>query len=170
VSGLRTRTGGPTRAPAGDDPDREAATVAVATLPSRLSVAAGAWLLVAPFALSYSTTGTGFRAYWNDVVVGVAVIAVAALQIAAPGRLSALPPLAAALGGWLAAAPFVLGFASNDGAPGAVVNDVLVGALLVVLALLGRSLGRRLSRADLLDPPVTGPAGRHPAGRGDGTG
>ena len=114
--------------------------MAIATLPSRLSFAAGAWLLVAPFALSYSTTGTGFRAYWNDVVVGVAVIAVAALQIAAPGRLSALPPLAAALGGWLAAAPFVLGFASNDGASGAVVNDVLVGALVVVLALVGRSL------------------------------
>lgn len=126
------------------DREREATVAAVVSLPSRLAVAAGAWLLVAPFALSYSTTGVGFRAYWNDVLVGIAVIAVAAPQIAAPGRLPALPPAGALLGVWLAAAPFVLGYAAAGGAPHAAANDVVVGVLLVLLVLLGRSLGRRL--------------------------
>jgi hypothetical protein len=129
------------------DADHERAEL-VATLPSRLSLAAGAWLLIAPFALSYSTTGTGFRAYWNDVLVGIAVIAVAAPRIALPGRIPALLPFAAALGGWLAAAPFLLAFASRSGAPRAAVNDVLAGVLLVLLAVLGRTLDKRVPRAE----------------------
>jgi hypothetical protein len=134
------------------DREREATVAAVASLPSRLAVAAGAWLLIAPFALSYSTTGVGFRAYWNDVLVGIAVIAVAAPQIAAPGRLPALPPAGALLGVWLAAAPFLLRYAPAGGAPHAATNDVLAGALLVLLALLGRSLGQRLPEPDASAP------------------
>jgi hypothetical protein len=128
----------------------------VLSLPSRLAVAAGAWLLVAPFVLSYSTAGAGFRAYWNDVLVGIAVIAVAAPQIAAPRRLPALPSVGVVLGTWLAAAPFLLGYAAAGGAPHAALNDVLVGALLVLLAVLGRSLGRRRPDPDAEGPPSSG--------------
>lgn len=97
----------------------------------RLTVAAGAWLLVAPLALSYPTTGVGFRAHWNDVLVGIAVIAFAVPRLASPDRTAVLTPVSAVLGGWLVAAPFLLGFSGTR----AGVNDVLVGALLVLLAV-----------------------------------
>lgn len=118
------------------------------TIPSRLALAAGAWLLIAPFALDYTTTGAGFRAHWNDVLVGIAVIVVAALRIALPGRTVALGLLAAGLGGWLISAPFVLDTAVGTEGVRPTTNDVLVGVLLIVLAALGSMLEVRARRRD----------------------
>lgn len=99
----------------------------------RLALAAGLWLIAAPFVLGYSTTGTGFRAYWNDVAVGLAVVGVLVPRVAVPARAaSRLTAAALALGAWLVAAPFVLGFSAD--LPRAAVNDVVVGIALAVLA------------------------------------
>jgi hypothetical protein len=102
-------------------------------LAGRLALGAGVWLTAAPFLLGYSTTGTGFRAYWNDVAVGLAVVAVLLPRVAVPARAATrLVTVTLVLGAWLAAAPFVLGFATV--LVRAAVNDVLVGLALVVLA------------------------------------
>jgi hypothetical protein len=120
----------------------------VATLPGRVALSAGAWLLVAPFALDYTTTGAGFRSYWSDVLVGIAVIVVAALRIAVPHRGRSLAAAAAGLGGWLIAAPFVLDVAAGAEGTKPAINDVLVGSLLVVLAALDSMLGMRARSQD----------------------
>jgi hypothetical protein len=101
----------------------------------RLALAGGLWLIAAPFVLGYPTTGTAFRAYWNDVAVGLAVVGVLVPRVAVPARTaSRLTAAALALGAWLVAAPFALGFAAD--VVRAAVNDVLVGIALVVLAAL----------------------------------
>lgn len=98
------------------------------------------WLVAAPFVLDYSTTGTGFRAYWNDVGVGLAVLAVLTPRVVVPDRTArALAATALALGGWLALAPFTLGFAGS--LPRAAVNDLVVGSALVVLSALALQRG-----------------------------
>ena len=134
---------GPVRADH-DRPEPDERAEVLATMPSRLSVAAGAWLLVAPFALDYSTTAAGFHAYWNDVAAGMALIALGLLRTALPIRTGRLLPLSAALGCWLVAAPFVLGFAATGDAPRATANDVLAGVLVGVLALLSTLTEKRL--------------------------
>ena len=108
----------------------------VATLPSRITVAAGAWLLVAPFVLSYSPTAASFHAYWNDAAAGIALVFAGLLRLTLSGRATWLAALSAGLGGWLVAAPFVLGFAATGDALRATVNEVAVGILVVVLAVL----------------------------------
>lgn len=109
-------------------------------MPVRIALAGGLWLLAAPFVLDYSTTGTGFRAYWNDVAVGLAVIAVLTPRVAVPARTAAaLTAVAVALGAWLALAPFVLGFAGTLAR--AAVNDVVVGAAVALLAAVALARG-----------------------------
>lgn len=103
-------------------------------------LAGGLWLIAAPFVLGYSATGTGFRAYWNDVAVGLTVIAVLTPRVAVPTRTAAaLTTVAAALGCWLALAPFLLGFAGT--LVRAAVNDVVVGAAVAVLAAVALARG-----------------------------
>jgi uncharacterized membrane protein len=45
---------------------------------------AGPWLASAPFVLHYGSTGGGFGGRWNDMVVGVVMIAVAMVRVVAP--------------------------------------------------------------------------------------
>jgi SPW repeat len=110
-------------------------------LAGRAALAGGVWLIAAPFLLDYSTTGSGFRAYWNDVAVGLAVVALMVPRVAVPvrtaGRLATVTGL---LGCWLAVSPFVLGYAGD--LPRAAVSDVLVGAALAALAVPTLSVRR----------------------------
>ncbi|SDD35837.1 SPW repeat protein [Actinokineospora iranica] len=99
-----------------------------ATLPSGLVLLAGVWLIIAPFALGYPT-GSPF---WNDIVVGGVVAALALVRVALPRSVAWLSLVNAALGFWLIAAPFALGH--PDTAPASVGNDVVVGVLIVVLS------------------------------------
>lgn len=121
-------------------------TEVLVTMSSRLSVAIGAWLLVAPLVLDYSTTGTGFHAYWSDVVTGIALISLGALNIAVRARTTAISWALGVLGCWLVAAPLVLRFAVDAEAPHAAVNDVLSGTAIVLLSWLGAALDKRFRR------------------------
>ncbi|MGA8246906.1 MAG: SPW repeat protein [Nocardioides sp.] len=89
----------------------------------------GLWLILAPFALGYSGVG---GALWDDMVVGVAVAVLAGFRVTAGGyRQSSLSWTNAALGAWLAFAPWVLSYA---GTTAAVANDITVGLIVVTLA------------------------------------
>ena len=106
------------------------------------------WLIAAPFVLGYSATGAGFRAYWNDVGVGLAVVALMLPRVIrefgdlhpgvvparTAGRLAAATGL---LGCWLAVSPYVLGFAGD--LPRAAVNDTVLGLGLAALLAASRT-------------------------------
>jgi hypothetical protein len=87
----------------------------------------GLWLIASPWALQYATQQT---AAWNAWIAG-AVIAVAAL--AAVFAFQKWEEwVNAALGAWLVAAPFVLGFAAQTAVAW---NQIVVGAVVAALAL-----------------------------------
>lgn len=106
-------------------------------LVSALVGLAGLWLLVQ--ALVFELTVAGF---WNDVIVGVALVAIGAYNVyrRADERLASSPAaaLAALLGLWLVASPFV--FAGElvlaDVATGiGFWNDVAIGVVVFLLGL-----------------------------------
>ena len=115
-----------------------AGRVPAPVLAARLALAGGVWLIAAPFVLGYSATGAGFRAYWNDVGVGLAVVALMLPRVVVPartaGRLAAATGL---LGCWLAVSPYVLGFAGD--LPRAAVNDTVLGLGLAALLAASRT-------------------------------
>lgn len=108
----------------------------VATLPSGLNFIAGVWLVLAPFVLDYQNTGAGFNGQWNDIVVGVAIAVLALVRTFAPHRVVWFSGINVVLGGWLIFAPFLLEYRAGRDAAQAVTNDVVVGIIVVVLALL----------------------------------
>jgi hypothetical protein len=97
---------------------------------------AGLWLVIAPFVLARETEGPG---YWNDIVIGVAVALVTLVRMAAPFRTAAFGMVNVILGAWLVAAPFVLAYSTAA----ATWNDIIVGCVVMVLALVSVVLGRR---------------------------
>ena len=117
----------------------------------------GLWLMVAPFTLGYSAIDA---AVINDGTFGVLLVGFAAYSMVAPRRLAeAFIGLTAAVGLWVASAPFLLGYTAwrgpdlgesavpyvaNYPVP-AIVNDLLVGFSVVILSLL-QTLGFRAWR------------------------
>lgn len=82
---------------------------------SGTNLAAGLWLIAAQFLLAYSDVGA---AVWNDVLVGLAVLGLAWYRTARPARHTEASWTNAALGAWLIAAPFALGYADVSAAVG----------------------------------------------------
>ncbi len=96
-------------------------------LASWVNVVLGAWLIIAPFVLGYISG----QAYWNSILVGIAVGVIALIRVASPYGTQWLSWVNVALGVWLIIAPFVL----NDTVSAAYWNDVIVGAVIVLVAL-----------------------------------
>ncbi len=100
-------------------------TVAIA---SGSNLVLGLWLIVAPFALGYSNLG---RALWDDVVIGVAVAVFAGIRVTGGGyRMPSLSWMNAAIGAWLACAPWILNYSSKGSAAA---NDLTVGLIVLTL-------------------------------------
>ena len=110
--------------------------------PSELVVPAGTWLIMAPLVLDHSTADIAF-AGWNDVIVGLSIVALAFLRVVMPADTAPLSLVIAGLGGWLVLAPFVRGYHT---APLATLNDVVVGIAVVLLATASWRAGRPLRR------------------------
>ncbi len=105
---------------------------------SSLNVIAGLWLILAPFILGYSDFAPAF---WNDVIVGVLILASA---FAATRTYSPNPSwMNVVLGVWLILAPFMLNY---DGYRAALANDLCVGLLVGILALLAALAKAPLTR------------------------
>jgi SPW repeat len=94
---------------------------------SGLNVVAGVWLIVAPFVLGY---GDG-DPIWNDVVFGVITAVIALVLVTGLYRAGWLCWTGALVGVWIFASAFWL-----DATSTAVVNDLVLGCLVVVLALV----------------------------------
>jgi hypothetical protein len=106
---------------------------------------AGVWLVISAVPVAYHGTGR-FDVLWNDVVVGLAVAVTAMVRLARPGGLPGQAPIACALGGWLIAAPFVLGYGGGPGDGRAFGNDVVVGLVIVVGTLAGAVRTQEVAR------------------------
>lgn len=83
----------------------------------------GAWLALSPYLLGFATTA--ILAMWSTLVVGLILIAMAALAIWKQKAWEEW--LLLALGAWLLIAPIVLGFI---GLPVAAANSFIMGILV----------------------------------------
>lgn len=103
-------------------------------------LAAGAWLLLAPFALGYSSAVPTT----SDLIAGSVLVVVALAGLVAPADMRWLGLVSAAVGAWVVAAPFVLFYTARaPSAAAAVWNDLAVGVVVVVLGGLAWLVQRR---------------------------
>lgn len=95
----------------------------------------GAWLVIAPFVLGY----TSLQGIWNDDLVGLVLMIAALVRFHRAFRGDGLSYLRIVLGLWLILASFVL----HDVTPQAHWNDVIVGIIVVALGAWSLALERR---------------------------
>jgi hypothetical protein len=107
--------------------------------PGALVFLAAIWLLVSSFPLYYRNTGR-YDAFWNDLVIGLAVAVVFLVRVVRPADTRSLAWVTATMGGWLMVAPYVLGYGATDSASLAVWNDLAVGLVVLVLSLAGLAM------------------------------
>jgi hypothetical protein len=112
---------------------------------STINVLLGIWLVIAPFALAYSHNA---GALWNDIIVGVVVVALAGVRAFVPDNNVGLSWSTAAIGVWLVIAPFALG---HSAITANVWNDVVAGIAVGALSVWGAVAGQQMH-------------GPHPAG------
>jgi hypothetical protein len=111
---------------------------AVATA-SGLNAIAGIWLIIAPFVLNYRTGDP----YWNDIVFGAAVLVMGGIRAFGAYRESWLSWLNALIGAWIFVSAFWL-----DRSARASWNDVILGVIVVVLALLSATASEDAAARD----------------------
>ena len=104
-----------------------------------LTFLTGLWLVLSPFQLDQELSGSGFNGYWNDILVGTAVLVSGAAQLVAPATAHIWRPVLPLAGAWLLVAPIALDYNSGTPAPETTTSDVAAGA--VVLALWAIGLG-----------------------------
>ena len=95
-------------------------------LASGLNVLAGIWEVLAPFILGYAAEATPTT---NAILVGLIVTVLAAIRFLGAYRAAWMSWVNAALGAWLIAAPFILGY---FGTPR--INDIILG---IIIAFFG---------------------------------
>jgi hypothetical protein len=108
---------------------------------------AAVWLVIASVPVAYGPTGR-IDILWNDVVVGTAVGVVTMIRMVGSGVPDATTGITCALGGWLLAAPFVLGFGDTPAGRLARWDDMAIGAAIVVLSLATLAATRIRPAAD----------------------
>ncbi|WP_250031063.1 SPW repeat domain-containing protein [Paractinoplanes maris] len=96
--------------------------------PSAFVGLGGLWLVITPVVIDH-----GVYPWWSDVVAGALLIALSVAQVVRPGRSLLLSVAGALVGGWLIAAPFVLGYSEQHGVAW---NGLLVGVLVVLLSVV----------------------------------
>ncbi|HVC20974.1 MAG TPA: SPW repeat protein [Vicinamibacterales bacterium] len=104
---------------------------------SWVSVVLGIWLIVAPFVVGYRRISAA--AATEDAVMGILILAVSLWA-----ALAAAPPAAASwivflFGLWVVVAPFAIGDRSM--ATSARMNDVIVGALTLIMSVVRATAG-----------------------------
>lgn len=105
-----------------DDSQMESAVRGI----SIITIILGAWLVVSPYLLGYSTS----QAVWNQTILGIVVAIFAIWQMANPiarwaGWINVV------VGAWLIVSPFILGY--EGGA--AYWNQIVAAIVVVVLSL-----------------------------------
>ncbi|HEY6744337.1 MAG TPA: SPW repeat protein [Mycobacteriales bacterium] len=113
------------------------------------TLAAAVWLICAPYVLNYTGTGR-LDGFWSDPVTGAVLGLAALVRLADPDRAVLVRWASLLLGGWLVAAPFLLGYGAGS-APRATANEIAVGAVVAILA--GVSLRAAACRGRRADRP-----------------
>ncbi|MCX2948890.1 SPW repeat protein [Lentzea sp. NEAU-D7] len=131
----------------GAPPTYPAAPPPAASAASAVTFLAGVWLVLSPFALDYAPAVQGVGAYWNDLVVGSAIAVLALVRAVSPRNVPWFSVVNVALGTWLIVAPMVLDYAEGVSTTVATSNDVIVGALVVIMAGLSAAITYR-NRSD----------------------
>lgn len=111
---------------------------AVATA-SGLNLLAGIWLIIAPFVLGYA----GADPYWNDIVFGAIVAALALARIVGAYRASWLSYVNALIGVWLFVSAFWL-----DSSGRAIWNDIILGIVVFFLGLTSATASDERASSD----------------------
>lgn len=103
---------------------------------SFINLILGAWLIVSPWFLNYSS-----GAIWNQVVLGIIVVVLSIIRLAAPSQQWA-SFLNGVAGIWLIIAPFIIGFQHSV----AYWNEIIVGIVLAWIAFTNSTVrgGRHL--------------------------
>lgn len=114
-----------------------------ASAASAVTFLAGVWLVLSPFVLGYAPAAQGVGAYWNDLVVGSAIAMLALVRAVSPGNVPWFSVVNVALGTWLIVAPMVRDYAEGVSTTVATSNDVIVGALVVIMAGLSAAITYR---------------------------
>lgn len=92
------------------------------------NVLAGLWLILAPFVLNFEGAEI---AQWNHVIVGSAVLVLAAIRAFDPDERESMSWMNVVLGLWMIVSPFLLGYANvND----AQANSLVTGVIILALA------------------------------------
>jgi hypothetical protein len=89
-----------------------------------INVIAGIWLIISPFVLRFWHIET---AGWNNIIVGIVVLILAAIRVSDPARRMALSWDNLILGIWLFTSPCVLRY-NNHSTP--MSNDVVLGIVV----------------------------------------
>jgi hypothetical protein len=97
------------------------------TTAAGLNLLAGVWLVISPWVLNYNDADS----WWNPIVFGAIVAALALARVAMPARTAALSAINAAIGVWL----FISGFWLADSGQAAW-NDWIMGAIVFILAFI----------------------------------
>jgi hypothetical protein len=116
---------------------------------------AGVWLVAASAPLAYAATGR-FDVFWNDAVVGIAVAVVTLTRLVRATVPASTAAITAALGAWLVAAPFVLGYGGGTADARLMWSDLLVGLTILTLSLAGLGMKPRPRPQPALEPVTPG--------------
>jgi hypothetical protein len=120
---------------------RVADQVPPAAWASWLNLILGLWMIISPWVVGYAVNPT---ALWNGVVLGI-LIGIAGI-VAAQAASAAASWWNVAFGVWLFFSPWILQFGTMRNA---VANNLIVGAVVVILALIAG-----LSRTTEMNRPL----------------
>ncbi len=119
--------------------DRATARASVKTA-SGINVLAGIWLIISPFVLAFWRTPA---ATWDNIIVGIIVLILAAIRASNPARNPALSWVNLILGIWIFISPFVLRYASFHAA---LRNDIILGIIVFICAIWSLGATPRVRR------------------------
>lgn len=144
--GMRPSYANPSALPAGERREQSMSLVpyryALGSLPNAIVLLSGVWLLVCAWLIEHPGTVGGMNAAVVDIVVGLLLVVFGGVRAVSSFSARWAGVVTLLLGGWLIAAPFVLGYrGGEEGA--ATANDVVTGAVVVVMSVLGLVLGAR---------------------------
>jgi hypothetical protein len=117
--------------------DRGPNTDGATMLAGGLNFVAGIWLIASGFILGFANQPT---ALWNDIVVGIIVLAVAWIRL---GNFGSIPNIAwvnLAAGIWLFFSPWILRYA-DSATP--LWNNLILGFIVVLLSAWGLGTAHR---------------------------
>lgn len=118
---------------------------------SVINILAGLWLIASPWIYTGSPAVQGMPGgaapigAWNSVIVGMVVALFAVIRLSSGAVTAPLSWVNAALGAWMIAAPWVIGYAAD---PPRTWNSVIVGIIVLIMAIISASGSETLGEGE----------------------